>query len=336
MNIGILDQSPILPGENATDAFRHTLELAAHADRLGFSRYWVSEHHDATGLAGSSPEVLIASIAAHTKRIRVGSGGVLLPHYSPYKVAENFHVLAALYPGRIDLGIGRAPGGMPLATRALRYGRPADYENTFDRALSDLGGFLKHDLPAEHPLHGLKATPIPEQAPEVWLLGSSGYSGRKAAEMGASFSFAHFINGEGGEEVVRAYYDAFRPGPLGDKPRANACIIVICADSDEEAERLATSVDLRLLLLDRGDSRATFVSPEKAAAFPYTEWDRDRIRYNRGRMIVGGPDKVKRDLEAFAERYGIDEVIAMTVTYDFEARLRSYELLGEIFRPHRE
>ncbi|MCP3775123.1 LLM class flavin-dependent oxidoreductase [Paenibacillus sp. MZ04-78.2] len=331
LNLGVLDQSPIIPGETAADAMRRTLELAKTVERLGYTRYWVSEHHDTPGLAGSSPEVLIAAIAAHTSRIRVGSAGVLLPHYSPYKVAENFRVLEALYPGRIDLGIGRAPGGMPIASEALRYGRPKDREEHFAVMLRDLGGFLSDWMEPGHRFEGVRATPLVDTAPELWLLGSSGFSADRASELGGAFSFAHFINGDGGHEAVRRYFANYRPGPLGASPQANVCVIVICADTDEEAERLAASTDLRLLLLEQGQFRWPFPTPEEAANYPYTDWDRMRIRANRRRMIVGGPEKVRTQMLEFSKGYGVEELIVLTYTYDFQARLRSYDLLAEVF-----
>jgi luciferase family oxidoreductase group 1 len=331
LQLGVLDQSPIVSGQTAVQALQQTIELAKAADRLGYSRYWVSEHHDTEGLAGSAPEVLAAAIAAHTRRIRVGSAGVLLPHYSPYKVAETFRVLEGLYPNRIDLGIGRAPGGMPIASEALRYGRPIDTEEQFVDMLKDLGGFLTDRLEPGHPFEGLHATPTVDTVPEIWLLGSNEYSSERAAELGGAFSFAHFINGNGGYEAVRRYYERFQPGPLGREPRANVCVGVICADTDEEAERLATSMDLRLLWLEQGKRKQRFPSPEEAMNYPYTEWDRHRIRVNRHRMIVGGIMKVKQALLDFSKAYGVNEIIVMTAMHDFTARLRSYELLAKAF-----
>ncbi|WP_035155900.1 LLM class flavin-dependent oxidoreductase [Cohnella thermotolerans] len=331
--LGVLDQSPIGPGENAVVALRHTLELVRAAERLGYSRFWVSEHHDSAGLAGSSPEVLVSAIGAHTSRIRIGSGGVLLPHYSPYKVAENFRVLEALYPGRCDLGIGRAPGGMPLASLALRNGGAKPADERFPQMLGELGTFLGLAPPfgPEHPLSDLTATPRVDTAPEIWLLGSSGYSAVVAAQMGAGFSFAHFINGYGGQGAVRDYLRHFRPGPLGSKPKVNACVFVVCADTDALAEREAAAMDLRLLYHEKGEYNRPFPTPEEAAAYPYAEWERMRIADNRKRMIVGGPDRVRRALIAFAESYRTDEVLATCILSDFKLRLRSYELLAEMF-----
>lgn len=331
LKLGILDQSPVVLGGTAVQAFQRTIELAKTAERLGYSRYWVSEHHDSLGLAGSSPEVLISAIAAHTSTIRVGSAGVLLPHYSPYKVAENFRVLEALYPGRIDLGIGRAPGGMPIASQALRYGRPKERDEHFPQMLKELGGFLTDRLEPGHYFEGLRATPAVNTVPEFWLLGSSSYSAERASELGASFSFAQFINGDGGHEAVHHYFESFRPGILGNTPRVNVCVHVLCADTDEEAERLATCVDLRLLLQEQGKANRGFPSPEEAESYPYTDWDRIRIQANRSRMIVGGPEKVKEQLTDLARSYRADEVIILTATFDFTARLRSYEILSRQF-----
>lgn len=333
LKLGILDQSPIGPGESASIALRHTIELARFADRLGYSRFWVSEHHDSLSLAGSSPEVLLSAIGAHTARIRIGSGGVLLPHYSPYKVAENFRVLEGLYPGRVDLGIGRAPGGMPLASLALR-GDPAPLrDDQLQEKLEELGAYLGTgaQMRKDHPLAGLTASPMVETAPELWLLGSSGFSAAMAARMGAKFSFAHFINGSGGQSAAADYRRSFRPGPLGSAPQVNVCVFVICADTDEVAEREARAMDLRLLSQEAGERRRSFPTPEEAAAYPYTAWERARVAENRQRMIVGWPAKVHAALSSLADSYRTDEVLAVCMMSDFRLKLRSYELLAQLF-----
>lgn len=331
LRLGVLDQSPVPSGFSAAQALRQTIELAKHADRLGYSRYWVSEHHDTAGLAGSSPETLVAAIAAHTSRIRVGSGGVLLPHYSPYKVAETFRLLEGLYPNRIDLGIGRAPGGMPIASQALRYGRPKEREEHFVEMLKELGGFLADRHEPGSRFEGLRATPLVDTTPEIWLLGSSDFSSECAAVLGGSFSFAHFINGDGGYEAMHRYFNRFQPGLLGNEPRGNVCVHVICADTDEEAERLAMSIDLRLLWIEQGERSRKLASPEEAMSYPYTEWDKYRIQANRSRIIVGGIHKVKERLQQFAKAYGVNEIIVSTAIHDFSARVRSYELLADAF-----
>jgi len=331
LKLSVLDQSPLIGDADAAEAFRQTIRLAERAEALGYHRYWVSEHHDTPGLAGSAPEVLIAALAARTERIRVGSGGVLLPHYSPYKVAEQFRVLEALYPGRIDLGLGRAPGGMPLASKALRYGRTKIMDDKLPGALLELHGFLHDRLPEGHELEGLQATPVAKTAPELWLLGSSTVSARIAAELGGAFAFAHFINGDDGLQVVRDYRDAFRLGPLGDAPRVNVAVIAICAERDEEAETYASALDLRILLNEQGHIRRPFPTAEEARNYPYTEWDLGRIRENRKRMLVGGPETMREKMTAFAAAYGVDELIVNTFAPTYDARIRSYELLAELF-----
>lgn len=334
LKLSILDQSPVAEGSTHREAVRQTIELAKAADRLGYKRYWVAEHHGAAGLAGSAPEVLIAALAAQTSRIRIGSGGVLLSHYSPLKVAEQFRMLEALYPGRIDLGIGRSPGGTPQAAKAMRDGRP-DAPQRFPEQLAELIRLLAEDGnpsggEAVRPYESVAAVPLIDTMPQLWMLGSSDRSARFAAELGAAFAFAQFINGSGGTDVVRAYKRDFKPSVLGVVPEASAAVFVICAETDEEAERVASSADLQLLKSDKGEIGGV-PSPETAAAYRYGRWDGLRIEENRKRMVVGGPDTVKRRLLAFSREYGVDEVVAVTTAYEFGARLRSCELLAEAF-----
>jgi luciferase family oxidoreductase group 1 len=332
MKLSILDQSPVASGSTHSEALQQTIQLAQKADAWGFTRYWIAEHHNTKGLASPSPEVLISTLGARTNRIRVGSGGVLLPHYSAYKVAENFRMLEALYPGRIDLGIGRAPGGTPFTAKALRDGRPDIFEglDKFPEQLSDLKGFLTDSLEEGHRFKGVLASPFVPTVPQMWLLGSSGQSGIYAAEMGAAFCFAHFINGSGGQGVVRRYKADFQPSSLNIVPQAMAGIFVICADTANEAERQAASVDLLILKVEKGEFGG-IPSLEETQSYPYSEWDRLRIRDNRSRMIVGDPEQVKGQIQSLADDYGIDEVMVITSTPDFAARLRSYELLADAF-----
>ncbi|MGF7032727.1 luciferase family oxidoreductase group 1 [Paenibacillus mucilaginosus] len=330
LHLSVLDQSPIPEGSTAGETLAETARLAKEAERLGFRRFWVSEHHAAGSLAGSSPEVLISHLAAVTSRIRLGSGGVMLPHYSAYKVAENFRLLEALYPGRIDVGLGRAPGGMPLATRALQEGRAADIDR-YPEQVADLSAYLRDALPPGHRFAGLKASPVIPSAPPLWLLGSSDESARIAAEQGTAFAYAHFINGYGGPEAVRRYRDHFRPASEGDRPQSLVSVFTVCAETDEEAERLASSMDLSFLFHEKGVQRPGIPSPETAANYPYTAYDRMRIESNRSRMIVGSAAAVKAKLIEMSERYGTDELMIVTIMHDFEARLRSYRLLAEAF-----
>ena len=329
IKLGVLDQSPIRAGGTPADALAETIELAKFVERLGYGRYWLAEHHASAGLAGPSPEIMIARVAAETSRIRVGSGGVMLPHYSPYKVAENFRVLETLYPGRIDLGIGRAPGSDFATSRALAYGSQvgADY---FPNMVQDLDGFLHDSLPADHPFARIRALPKTEGAPPLWMLGSSDYGGAYAAHFGIAFSFAHFINPHGGEQVVRAYFAKFQPSPRLDRPTANIGVFVVCADTDEDAERIAATRDLQRLRADQG-RHGPMPSIEEATGYDYSAPERERVRHNRARTVVGSPDRVKAELLALADRYGVDEVVVITNVYNFADRLRSYELLAKAF-----
>ncbi|OYD59828.1 LLM class flavin-dependent oxidoreductase [Fictibacillus aquaticus] len=314
----------------AHQALQNTITLAQHAERLGYHRFWVSEHHNSDSLAGSSPEILISAIASKTERIRVGSGGVMLPHYSAYKVAENFALLQTMFPDRIDLGLGRAPGGMPLATMALQENSSRDIRD-YPNQIDDLIDYL-HNNTDDHRFQGLKATPVPENAPEMWLLGSSGSSAAVAAEKGAGFSFAHFINPVGGPQVMQSYRENFKPSIIGQQPAASVAIFAVCAETEEKAEALASSLDLSILLIETGRSRDGIPSVEQAAAFPYTPYDREHIAHNRGRMVVGTPDSVKKQLEQLAAAYGTDEIIIVSIIHDFEAKLQSYKLIAEAFK----
>jgi luciferase family oxidoreductase group 1 len=333
VKLSVLDQSPISEGSNAVEALANTARLAQEAERLGYHRFWVSEHHFTMSLAGSSPEVLIAHLGAKTSTIRIGSGGVMLPHYSPFKVAENFRLLEGLYPGRIDLGLGRAPGGMPLATQALQEGRTAAGFDRYPEQLQDLAAYLHDALEDGHPFAGLRATPLVPTAPEVWLLGSSDESARLAAYRGAGFAFAHFINGYGGAEAMRWYQENFRPSVLGDQPKSMVAVFAVCAETEQEADRLASSLDLSLLLREKGTGANSqgLPSPEKASRYPYTPYDLNRIAANRRRMVVGTPEQVKSRLLQMGEQYNASEMMVVTRTFDFENTVKSYRLLADVF-----
>jgi len=328
--LSVLDQSPVRSGGTPADAISETLELARAADRLGYHRYWLAEHHSTSGLAGSSPEVLIGQVAAATSRIRVGSGGVMLSHYSPLKVAENFRVLETLFPGRIDLGVGRAPGSDPLTARALRQGPGALGLERFPEQIADLIAFVHDRVPAHHPFAGVRAMPTGLTAPEVWLLGSSGDSAACAARLGTALSFAHFINDEGGAEVMRAYRERFRPSLELGASRASIAVFALCADTEEEARRLARSRDLFLVRLYTGRP-GRYPSVEEAEAYPYTPHELAIVRHTRRRTIAGAPEQIRERLLALAGEYGVDELVVVTITHSFKARLRSYELLAEVF-----
>jgi len=330
LRLGVLDQSPVRSGGTATDTVHETLELAQAAERLGYHRYWLAEHHATPGLAGSCPEILIGQVAARTSRIRVGSGGVMLSHYSALKVAENFRMLELLFPGRIDLGIGRAPGSDGRTARVLRRVPEPEGSEFFPEQIAELMGFLGDGLPPGHPASSVLAMPDVSSAPELWLLGSSDQSAIMAAHFGAAFAFAHFINEEGGAEITRAYADNFRPSAALTAPRASAAVFTVCAETEAEAWRLARSRELFILRL-RSGRPGRYPSVEEAEAYPYTAHELAVIEYNRRRTVAGTPEQVRARLTALAADYGVDELIIVTITHDPKARLRSYELLAQAF-----
>lgn len=327
MKLSILDQSPLSEGQSAMKALQETVELAQWAEELGYERFWVSEHHDADTLAGSSPEVLLGHLAAKTNCIRLGSGGVMLTHYSAYKVAENFKVLSALAPERIDLGVGRAPGGMPRASFALSNGRKRE-KDRFPEQIDDLLAYL-YDQPVPHPYSGVRATPALEVPPDVWLLGSSPASAALAAEKGLPYVFAKFINGDGGPDELAEYRRTFQPSPHLKEPKSAVAVFLVCAETDEEADFLAGSLDLSLMMTGQGIRSTGTPSPEKAASYSYGKFERMHVEENRKRMIVGGPDTVRAQLEELAEKCGTNEIMAVTILFDFEKKKRSFQLLAE-------
>ena len=329
--LAVLDQSPVPEGASAAEVLANTVELAQLAERLGYRRYWLAEHHGTGGLAGSAPEILIAHVAARTSRIRVGSGGVMLSHYSPLKVAEQFHLLESLHPGRIDLGLGRAPGGEPLTSIALQRNREHPAGDDFVEQLAELVAWLGGSFPEQHPFARLAATPLPEGNPPIWLLSSSGYSAAVAGHYGTGLCFAHFINDEGGPASVEQYRERFRATWPEDEPRASVAVGVVCAESDGEADELATSADLWRLRSRRYGERGPVPSVATARTFSYSDSDRDFLAESRHKLVVGSPATVHERLEALADAYGCDEVVVVTVIHDHAARLRSYELLAEIF-----
>jgi luciferase family oxidoreductase group 1 len=327
MKLSVLDQSPVPAGARPEDALANTLDLARMAERLGYSRYWLAEHHNTLGLAGPAPEVMVATVAAATSEIRVGSGGVMLPHYSPLKVAEQFHVLEALHPGRIDLGIGRAPGGDPMSAAALRIPTADD---RFPNQVQDLIGFLEDRLDPRHPFARVRATPEPSGGtPPVWLLGSSDYSAAVAAVLGTGFSFAHFINPNGGPEIVAEYRQRFKPSPTFPQPRASVGVNAICAETSEEAVRLASSVRLWRRRLRTGDPGVVPSVEEALAELGPSALERPRDTERR--LFIGTPEELRAELEELAERYGVDELVVLTICHDHAARVRSYELLADAF-----
>ena len=329
LRLSILDQSPIVSGSTPADALRATIELARRAEALGYHRYWLAEHHNMRGLADPSPEILLGQIAAATNRMRVGTGGVLLPYYSPLKVAEVFRMYENLYPGRIDLGIGRAPGGDRMTANAMNP-RAFDDMDGFPRQVMDVVGWLDRSLPEDHPFALVQAMPTGISSPEVWLLGSSDYSGALSAYLGLRFAFAHFINAQGGDAVNRAYRKDFRPSARESTAYSMVCVFALCAETGPEAERLASSIDLRRLQMATG-RESVIASVAEAQAYPYSDRDRQIIQRERERAVIGTPDQVKARLLEIAGAFATDELMIITITGDYASRMRSYELLATEF-----
>jgi luciferase family oxidoreductase group 1 len=330
MRLSVLDQSPISEGSNGAGALHNTIDLAQLADRLGYHRYWVAEHHGGPMLAGASPEALIGPIAAATSAIRVGSGGVMLPHYSPFKVAETFTLLAGLFPGRIDLGLGRASGTDPLTTFALQRDRRQASPDDFPQQLAELLAYLDDSLPDDHPFQRLAATlpGLPER-PAPWLLGSSEQSGIWAAQLGLPYAFADFINPHG-SEIASGYRADFTPSETQPLARTAVAVWALCAPSDEEAEHLVSSSRMSMRMLRRGQLIAV-PPPERAVQFLAREPRRPQDGSRSRRIILGTAEKVRAGIEEVASAYGAEEVIVVTITYDHAARRRSYELIADAF-----
>jgi luciferase family oxidoreductase group 1 len=319
MRLSVLDQTPVPEGTSRPDALRNTLDLARLADRLGYHRYWLAEHHG-LALAGPAPEVLAGPVAAATERIRVGSGGVMLPHYSPFKVAESFSLLAGLFPGRIDLALGRASGTDPLTTYALQRDRREVSPDDFPQQLAELLAHFEGTMPADHPFAKLGETlPGNPEKPEIWLLGSSPQSAIWAAQLDLPYAFADFIN-PSGAPITRDYQQN------AEHPRTAIGVWAIAADSDEEAELLASSIAMSFAMLRQGRP-IPVPPPERAMRYLAQHGDPHKGR----RRIVGTPEKVRAGIERLAEEYSAEEVIVVTITHDHQARRRSYELIADAF-----
>jgi len=333
IRLGILDLSPVRSGGSPAEALAETVRLAQAAEALGYHRFWLAEHHGATGFAGSCPEVLIAAIAAATRSIRVGSGGVLLRHYSPLKVVETFRTLEALYPGRIELGLGRAPGCDEQTAAALSGGVG---EDVFEPRLRSLLAYLED---VEEDPEAVRAVPVVDGGPPVWLLGSGTRSAAYAAYFGCAFAFAHFLAGDAGVQVVRMYAERYRPSSRAPEPQACLAVAALCAESDRDAERLSASARLwfartdgKFTAPDRGvDGRMP--SLDEALAHRFTPEEQAKVAAVGDRWIAGSPARVRDRLLELAERAGVENVLVLTLCPDFEARLRSYELLAKALAP---
>lgn len=328
MKLGVLDQSPIGRGEDARAAVENTIALARRCDALGYHRYWLAEHHATDTLASSSPEVLIARVARETAEIRVGAGGVMLAHYSPFKVAENFRMLELMYPGRIDLGVGRAPGSDGLTAAALAYGNPLGIEY-YPAKVKDLVAFVSGRKAFTEAFQQLEATPKASTTPDVWMLGSSLDSAVYAARFGVAFSFAHFIAPGPTAAAMQRYRRDFQPGARSE-PYASVGVFAIATEDPEQADVFRRIREIQRQRRERG-----FLGPPpteaEALAHPFDAAALERMRRKRSRQIIGSPSEVKAAIDALAEETGADEVVVLTITPTFADRVRSYELVAAAF-----
>jgi luciferase family oxidoreductase group 1 len=328
--LSVLDLSPITTGHSGATALRNSLDLAQLADRLGYTRYWVAEHHNLPSVASSAPDIMIGQIAALTRRMRVGSGGVMLPNHAPLMVAERFKVLEALFPGRIDLGLGRAPGTDPLTSVALRRRQDMRDDDDFLERFQELMLLETRGFPEGHPFRNVRAMPADVPLPPIYLLGSSGYSAELAAAIGAGFSFAHHFATHDAVDAMTSYREHFKPSPALARPLAILAVAVVAADTDEQAERLAATIDLNFVRRQKGEY-LPLASPEEALAYDYAPIDRERIRQGRERLFVGAPQTILARLLPFIAATHADEVMITTMIYDHAARRHSYELMAQAF-----
>jgi luciferase family oxidoreductase group 1 len=329
IRLSVLDQSPIRKGLTAGQAVQETIQLAKVADNLGYTRFWISEHHNTGALAGSTPEVLLAYLGSQTSRIRIGSGGVMMPNHSTLKVAENFRMLEALFPGRVDLGMGRAPGTDRLTASVLNPSNQFS-EQEFINQLYDLINYFHDRGEPGTPQSKIRAIPQVQTIPAMWLLSSSGESGLFAAHFGMGLSFAHFINPIGGPQAIAMYRDRFKPSEDQADPAVSVAIFVFCSEDEEKIGQHQALMDFRFTQFEQG--KGIFpIGYEDIKDAVYTEYELERIRHNRKRVITGTPVEMKQRLTQLAEEYGVDEIIAVTITEKFEDRLESYRLLAEQF-----
>lgn len=328
--LSILDLSVVTTGTPPAQALRNSIDLARHADRLGYDRYWLAEHHNLPSVASPAPDLMIGQIAAATEQIRVGSGGVMLPNHAPLMVAERFKMLEALFPGRIDLGIGRAPGTDQATMHALRRRLDIREGDDFIERLQELIFWETGGFPEGHPYNNVTAMPNDTALPPIWLLGSSDYSSRLAGQVGMGFAFAHHFASYDAVEALNDYRANFKPTRWRSTPWGILAVAAVVAETDAEAERLAASMDLSRLLRDRGHY-GPLPSVEEAQAYPYTDADRASIARNRSRLFVGSPSSVSNALQPLIGASHADELMVITATYDHDARKRSYTLLADAF-----
>ena len=329
LKLSVLDQTPIRSGSNAREALIESVELVKLAEASGYTRYWISEHHNIGTLACAAPEVLIARLGAETSKIRLGSGGIMLPNHSALKVAENFRLLEGLFPGRIDLGIGRAPGGDRVTASLLNPANMFDPQE-YVQQITALKSFLRDDASVDTIHEKVKAIPKIETSPELWMLTSSGESAYLAAHFGMALSFAQFINPVGGPQAMNEYRKRFRASEELSAPRGSVGIFAFCGETEEQAARVQAVMDYRLLNLGKGQTDQA-PSYEAVKNYKYSGEELRFVQYNRQRMIIGTPDIVKKKMLALAEDFQVDEIVVATFADTAEERLRSYDLLASMF-----
>lgn len=327
MNLSVLDQAPISSNQTAKEALDQSVKLAKAAEDLGYTRYWIAEHHDMAGLACPAPEVMLSYIGSKTKSIRIGSGAVLLPHYKPFKVAEVYNLLATLFPGRIDIGIGRAPGGSAEVTNAL-----SDHflQNVWNlpASLKDLLHFINDDHPEDNEFAKISAAPLPAHAPEPWLLGTSRKSAMLAAEYGMSYAFGLFMSDKDASDILQSYSEAFKPG-RSQHPHTILTVMAICAETTERAEEIALSSQIWSIQRGKGEGLAGVPSIGDAKRYKLSDTEKESLENMKKKMIIGNQEQVKQRLLELQDRYNADEIMIVTITYSPEDRIKSYELIAQ-------
>jgi luciferase family oxidoreductase group 1 len=327
IRLSILDQSIVPKGSNASEALANTIKLVRIAEQSGYHRFWVAEHHNSTMIAGSAPELLMVRLASETSRIRIGSGGIMLPNHSALKVAENFRLLETLYPGRIDLGIGRAPGGDRIAASLLNPSNNFS-EESYILQLEYLQAFFHDEASSQY--GPLLAVPVTSTVPEPWILSSSGGSAKIAAKMGMGLAVARFINGFAGREIVETYLNSFQPSRELKKPKLLLAISVLCADTEEKANQMRKLADYTLLQFEKGNFRE-LISFEEIKEYIFSNSELERIESNNGRIVSGTPLQVRKKLQSLADELDLDEIMIATITHSQKDRFRSFELIAGEF-----
>ncbi|ALX47138.1 LLM class flavin-dependent oxidoreductase [Lentibacillus amyloliquefaciens] len=328
MKLSILDQSPISTGKTAQEALNASVDLAMLGDALGYTRYWIAEHHDFAGLACPNPDVMLGIIGRETERIRIGAGAVLLPHYKPYRVAETYNLLATLYPGRIDLGIGRAPGGSAEASIALS-GNFLENVRQMPDKMNELLRFLQHDF-AENDIYSkISPTPVPAFSPQPWMLGTSEKSAIAAADKGLPYTFGYFMSDQDGPAIMKTYTEKFAEQHPDETPGKIAAVSVICAETTDEAWNLALSNQLWSIQRDKGEGDGKVPTVSEAQNYNYSDEEKEKLRNMTNKQIFGNPHEVKKQLEQLQASYDVDEWMVVTITHSYEARKKSYELLAK-------